>query len=371
MWRWRARVAVGGHLAAGGPWGRSVPSLASAVPAWASLSWCRTWPIPDMAYPAGHGLSCRTWPILRRTWPILRRTWPILRRTWPILSGAGHGLCRTPDMAYGGRRSHFGKGNRAILPPMAEFTDLTDYFSFARYARKKRRHFFGGAHNRLLLAVQNTAERRAMKIKTGTELWRAQLGCVETEFSVVVRSAAGTQEADNMDRKPYAPSRMKPLANRAKEGRANPKGIPCIYLSDDRDTAMSEMRSWEGSFLSCGQFFTTKPLKVVDCSFDEQALLFDFSAEPTPEDVERYVWGTINNAFSEPVTNADDTPDYAPTQILSELFKETGFDGVRYSSRVGNGHSIALFDLKAVEVKEVLLFQTDKLKVTFKEARSD
>lgn len=48
----------------------------------------------------------------------------------------------------------------------------------------------------------------------------------------------------------YSPDRMTPRRNIASEGRANPKGLPCLYLATDKETAMSEVRPWINSTIS-------------------------------------------------------------------------------------------------------------------------
>ncbi len=59
---------------------------------------------------------------------------------------------------------------------------------------------------------------------------------------------------------------MKPLRDRTREGRANPKGIPYLYLATHEDVAMAEVRPWIGSNISLGRFLTTRDLCLVDCS---------------------------------------------------------------------------------------------------------
>ena len=49
-------------------------------------------------------------------------------------------------------------------------------------------------------------------------------------------------------------------------------------------------------------------------------------------------------------TASDDRADYAATQIVAELFRQNGFDGIAYRSSSGPGHNIALFDLNAANV---------------------
>lgn len=78
-------------------------------------------------------------------------------------------------------------------------------------------------------------------------LWRAQLGHdLRPEY-------AGEELIDYFPTA-YKPERMKPLRDSAREGRANPKGIPYLYIATDKETAMSEVRPWIGSIISAGCF---------------------------------------------------------------------------------------------------------------------
>jgi hypothetical protein len=57
-----------------------------------------------------------------------------------------------------------------------------------------------------------------------------------------------------------------------------------------------------------------------------------------------------------------------PTQVLAELFKTSGFDGIAYRSSLGPGHNIALFDVNAAELVNCFLFKVENLKFEFQEA---
>jgi len=58
----------------------------------------------------------------------------------------------------------------------------------------------------------------------------------------------------------------------------------------------------------------------------------------------------MNRAFSSPVGRAEDRADYAPTQVLAEVFKGLGFDGIIYRSAFGtDGYNLALFDLDSAD----------------------
>lgn len=90
---------------------------------------------------------------------------------------------------------------------------------------------------------------------------------------------------------------MKPLPHSAREGRVNPKGIPCLYLADDKDTAMAEIRPWVGSYISVGQFKTLRNLNLVDCSVKHAQGLTFYHTEPAPAEREEAVWAEMTALF--------------------------------------------------------------------------
>ena len=167
---------------------------------------------------------------------------------------------------------------------------------------------------------------------------------------------------------------MKPLPRQALEGRVNPKGVPCLYVATTRQAALSEVRPWIGSLISVAQFKTLRKLKLVDCSVYHAArsavlgLIF-LDHEPTQEDRDKAVWTDIDHAFSKPVTRSDDTADYAATQILAELFRAEGYDGVAYKSAFGDdGYNIALFDIECANQLNGFLFEARNATFEFVEA---
>ena len=112
---------------------------------------------------------------------------------------------------------------------------------------------------------------------------------------------------------------MKPRRDRSTEGRVNPKGIPCLYCSDRRDTAMTETRPWIGAYVTVAQLELARELTIIDCSLDIKAPSLPLIRPNF--DAEKELWWAIDGAFSEPVTASDDKADYSPTQKIAELFK--------------------------------------------------
>lgn len=160
---------------------------------------------------------------------------------------------------------------------------------------------------------------------------------------------------------------MKPLPNSATEGRANPKGIPCLYLATDCKTAMSEVRPWIGKKISLAKFQTVRDLRIVACNQAATQGVPLIVGEISKEKREELLWAEIGKAFSEPISPDDSTADYAPTQLLCEYFKTLGLDGVAYKSRLGEGDNLALFDLDSAEVIETSLHKASGVSFDFSE----
>lgn len=244
---------------------------------------------------------------------------------------------------------------------MSEFKSWQSYRSFAHEVIKCNRFIKGEDVSEFLAALRETSKKRIKKIGADTPLWRAQLGCDYRPFEE-------NGEILFDEEVPYSEDRMKPLSNRAKEGRANPKGIPYLYVATKRKTALSEVRPWLGSILTLAIFKTVRELQVVDCSVHGNSKTpFYLGGEPSPEVREEIVWKHIDNAFSRPVTQSDDTAEYIPTQVIAELFKNQGLDGLYYKSNLDSGLNIALFDLNSAEFERSCLFRTGKIELVFEE----
>ncbi|MBR9972430.1 RES family NAD+ phosphorylase [Magnetospirillum sulfuroxidans] len=84
---------------------------------------------------------------------------------------------------------------------------------------------------------------------------------------------------------------------------------------------------------------------------------------------EKAVWIDIDNAFSSPVTRSDDAAEYAPTQILAELFRNAGYDAIIYRSQFGEtGYNIALFTIEDAAPINCAPYEVTAVEVAFKEA---
>jgi hypothetical protein len=114
------------------------------------------------------------------------------------------------------------------------------------------------ASEAFLRTVLATCRERVGTLKAGSHFWRAQHG---HDWRLT-----GPEEAEIEIPCAYSASRMKPLPGRASDGRANPRGIPSLYVATTKETAMSEVRPWVGSYVSVGQLRMLQDVEVVDCT---------------------------------------------------------------------------------------------------------
>lgn len=193
-------------------------------------------------------------------------------------------------------------------------------------------------------AVLATSRGRIQEVPAGQTLWRAQIGYALRELD------------DQHFEVAFCVTRMKPpvdwlVEGRSPEGRINPKGIPFLYSSTQTGIAIAEVRPSRGALVSVAQLRTNRDIRLINCTTDEEKIRnIIYFKEPEGGERTRAVWRDIDRAFSEPVSASDDRADYAATQLIAELFRKDGLDGIAYRSAFGLGHNIALFDPNAADV---------------------
>jgi hypothetical protein len=198
---------------------------------------------------------------------------------------------------------------------LAQFESWDGYRKFSLSVQRKARHVFEDHVYKFLEAVIATSEKRKRELPIDRFLWRAQQGDHWEEVSV---------EGETFpDQQPLPPNRMKPLPHSAREGRVNPKGIPCLYLATDKDTAMAEIRPWIGSYISVGQFKTLRNLNLVDCSIEHARGFTFYRTEPDPAKREEAVWAEIDSSFSEPKIQTNPMLNMLPHRFLLKHFEKT------------------------------------------------
>jgi RES domain-containing protein len=234
-----------------------------------------------------------------------------------------------------------------------------NFHSFCNEIRKNYRYIQNNKVTKFLDSVFESSKKRQIVINEGTLYYRAQL---DHDWGLNVIEDYNGDKIEYIGDTPiaYPKERMKPIPNKGKEGRANPKGISYLYLADNKKTAISEVRPWIQSNISVGEFRLNKALSIIDCS------LSFYEEDHTPS-WESLVWPEIDKAFSEPITLSDESADYAPTQIISEFFKFKGFDGVAYKSSITiDGNNVVLFNPKVADLITCSIYEVESVDIKFK-----
>jgi hypothetical protein len=140
----------------------------------------------------------------------------------------------------------------------------------------------------------------------------------------------------------------------ATPGRANPPGIPYLYLGSLPETAIAEVRPHTGEVACVAEFTIPPPLHAIDLR-DPRKLVSPFLlADATAVGQLRADIPFLDRLGSEltrPVQPQGAAIDYIPSQYLCEFIKKCSFDGVVYRSSVSAGINLALFDpAKAIPV---------------------
>lgn len=138
----------------------------------------------------------------------------------------------------------------------------------------------------------------------------------------------------------------------ASSGRANPVGIPYLYLGSELSTAIAEVRPHPGERVCVATFVLEDNLKIVDLR-EPRTLVSPFLQED--EGNIALLRGDIDflellgNELAIPVVPEQASTGYIPSQYLCEFIKKCGFDGVAYGSSLSDGMNIALFRPEAAE----------------------
>jgi hypothetical protein len=156
----------------------------------------------------------------------------------------------------------------------------------------------------------------------------------------------------------------KPPVNKATSGRANPKGIPYLYISTDLDTTLYETRATYLDYVTVGTFRLTSDIKVVKLiGIDD---LNPFEVDLLEKVLYQPFLKRLEIELSKPLRRFDTELDYLPTQYLCEFIKHIGFDGVAYGSAMKKrGVNIAIFDDTKIECIETKVIEIKDISIIY------
>lgn len=171
--------------------------------------------------------------------------------------------------------------------------------------------------------------------------------------------------------KPFELHEMGPPPSRqSSHGRANPAGIPYLYLGSTPLTASSEVRPHTGETACIAEFKVKAGLQIVDLR-NPRRDASPFNLETT-EQVGQFrinisLLERLGVELTTPILPQGASIDYVPSQYLCEFIKNSGFDGVIYNSSVSDGMNLALFSPKHAEGVKVHQYKIERVDVTVRE----
>ncbi len=174
------------------------------------------------------------------------------------------------------------------------------------------------------------------------------------------------------DREGYPPEKMSaPPAEKSTEGRANARGITCLYLADDTETTLREVRAGVFDYVSVGTFQLMKDITVVNLRDINKISPFIEGLDCMDHAINKQYLEKLDAEMSKPLRRADSTLDYVPTQYFVDFIKSIDhdgkqeYDGIEYNSTTyPGGFNLAIFDPDLFECIGVDVYDIDKLTYT-------
>ena len=225
--------------------------------------------------------------------------------------------------------------------------------------------------HQLLDILSRYMEKNTLNIKPGQIFYRARIiddSCINDHMFYKCYSAS---EGEKLDVKyvgkanPFKgltkeASFVPPKSVKVSAGRANPKYVKYLYVTENPTTAIFEVRPFIYDAVNIAKVQVNEPLKVANIAVN---LNLSNDKDTT---VEMYVMGMIQGAFSKPTNNTD---DYIPTQIIAEYIKSLGYDGIRFNSSIHSGGvNLTIFNYEKCEAISSQDFRIENIKLTARAA---
>lgn len=166
----------------------------------------------------------------------------------------------------------------------------------------------------------------------------------------------------NKNRHAYPAEKMSaPPKEKSSAGRANPKGITVLYLSNDIDTTISESRARKFDYLTIGTFELRNDIRVISFKTLDNVSPFLLN-DITEYAINKSNLTKISSEIAKPLRRHDSELDYLPTQYLTEYIKAKGYDGIEYNSTINpSGFNLVVFDESNFACSQTKVYEINEL----------
>ena len=155
----------------------------------------------------------------------------------------------------------------------------------------------------------------------------------------------------------------KPPARSARNGRANPLGIPYLYAASTPETAIAEIRPHPGDQIWVAKFELQPALRLLNLRHPKTTISpFQIEETEIPSFRQELAFlCRLEEELSKPILPRVADLEYLPTQYLCEFIKNCGYDGVIFKSSISQGVNVTLFNDDKVEPSAMELYQVTEL----------
>ena len=157
----------------------------------------------------------------------------------------------------------------------------------------------------------------------------------------------------------------KPPKNLVSNGRANPIGIPYLYVASSIDTTIAEIRGHKGEVLTIVEYQMKSNLELADLRDPKSTISpFELNEENELELIYKNMpfLTLLGNELSKPIIPREANLEYLSSQYLCELLKHIGFNVIIYKSSISDGNNYVIF--KDKRLKAVNTYQYQIIDVT-------
>ncbi|UUZ78500.1 RES family NAD+ phosphorylase [Polaromonas sp. P1(28)-13] len=189
------------------------------------------------------------------------------------------------------------------------------------------------------------------EVQRGTMLYRSRLG---------FKSVDGRHE-------PYTGACIgAPPPNKAKPGRANKQREVVLYVADQEETAVAEVRPARGNLVSVAEIRTVQDLRLIDLHAPMRPSNPFVDEVPAYELEMEHLLTGFAEELATPLRRTDDYREYRPSQTLAHLIRKRGYDGIRYPSAMSPGGSnVVIFDPKMTETGSSRLIEVSDINIVY------
>lgn len=162
-----------------------------------------------------------------------------------------------------------------------------------------------------------------------------------------------------------------PPKHLATSGRANPRGISYLYVAENVETAISEVRPFKSSNVYVSKAYPAKDMKFIDLTQPRQ------KSSPFQLDEDNYtnylyiinLLESFSTELSIPVKPHKSELEYVPTQYICEYIKSLEvYDGIVYESSFSRGKNFVIFNEDSFDIREPEKYTLTDIQYDFESA---